>query len=50
MLRKFLCFIGWHHFSWSITELGWGENGLPPKMAKCIYCGVTFGKDKRKGK
>jgi hypothetical protein len=40
MFRKFLCFIGWHTFKWSLKEHGIDI----PKEAKCKHCQITYGK------
>lgn len=41
-LRKFLCYVGYHKWTWSIGEHGWGDDGVP-KGAKCFYCGEIHG-------
>jgi hypothetical protein len=43
IVTKLLCLIGWHRWSWSVAELGWGDGVQPPKDAKCFYCGVEYG-------
>lgn len=51
MLRKILCFIGWHEFRWSLgSDPDWiarGElkqDGKIPSHAKCNYCGKVYGR------
>jgi len=41
LLRKILCFIGYHSFEWSLRELGLPKDGSMPKGAKCKLCGFV---------
>jgi hypothetical protein len=43
MIRKILCFIGWHEWVWSLIASGMGEYSKPPNDAKCCHCGEIYG-------
>lgn len=45
MLRRLCCFVGWHMWTWKLTEEGIVLNGPPPDYAKCECCGVRYGKE-----
>lgn len=48
MLKKLLCFIGYHNWSWTLKREGIFCEPLPlgviPDMAICKRCGVKYGK------
>jgi len=39
MIKKFLCFIGWHKWSWNLSSVNRIDNSIPPN-AKCERCGI----------
>jgi hypothetical protein len=47
-MRKFLCFIGYHRFSFLLSELPEGES-IPkygmPAWSKCQFCGKHYDKN-----
>ncbi|MCK5615269.1 hypothetical protein KAR91_76100 [Candidatus Pacearchaeota archaeon] len=48
MLRKLLCFIGYHEWTWTLgVDCEFVSlNGPPPETAYCKHCRVMFGKKK----
>jgi hypothetical protein len=52
MLRKILCFFGWHEFTWKLKldepiNLTINLNGIR-KDATCTHCGTSYRADKGK--
>lgn len=44
MRKRFLCYIGWHEWVWSLSDYpGRAVDAPPPDDCKCIYCGVPYG-------
>ena len=42
-MKKILCFLGWHTWTWVLTDNPVIFN-CPPDNSKCKNCGITFSK------
>jgi hypothetical protein len=50
MIKKILCWLGWHKWACSINDLIDEFGYVPldnrmPKNAKCVRCGESFGRE-----
>ena len=42
MIGKLLCMIGWHNWTWKLSDVGFIDDSIP-EIAKCGRCGVEYG-------
>ena len=43
MIRKMLCFIGWHEWTWKLSDVECIDDKIPD-FAICKHCGERYDK------